>query len=100
MVMLPLPQGSKHFYKCLTVVVVIGLHVFVVWTHDVVHMSCAFSFFFFLQCVLPCIQQPMGSTHARVKFMFEVSSNKRLSTQFVVEVGCNARAENFTLAMQ
>ncbi len=29
--MLPLPQGSKHFYKCLTVVVVIGLHVFVVW---------------------------------------------------------------------
>jgi hypothetical protein len=31
MVMLPLPQGSKHFYKCLTVVVVIGLHVFVVW---------------------------------------------------------------------
>jgi len=24
-------QGSKHFYKCLTVVVVIGLHVFVVW---------------------------------------------------------------------
>ncbi|ODL95404.1 energy transducer TonB [Acinetobacter pittii] len=31
MVMLPLPQGSKHFYKCLTVMVVIGLHVFVVW---------------------------------------------------------------------
>lgn len=31
MVMLLLPQGSKHFYKCLTVVVVIGLHVFVVW---------------------------------------------------------------------
>lgn len=31
MVMLPLPQGLKHFYKCLTVVVVIGLHVFVVW---------------------------------------------------------------------
>lgn len=31
MVMLPLPQGPKHFYKCLTVVVVIGLHVFVVW---------------------------------------------------------------------
>ncbi|WP_349913292.1 energy transducer TonB [Acinetobacter pittii] len=30
-VMLPLPQGPKHFYKCLTVVVVIGLHVFVVW---------------------------------------------------------------------
>ena len=29
--MLPLPQGPKHFYKCLTVVVVIGLHVFVVW---------------------------------------------------------------------
>lgn len=31
MVMLPLPKGPKHFYKCLTVVVVIGLHVFVVW---------------------------------------------------------------------
>ncbi|MCU4430290.1 energy transducer TonB [Acinetobacter pittii] len=31
MVMLSLPQGPKHFYKCLTVVVVIGLHVFVVW---------------------------------------------------------------------
>lgn len=31
MVMLPLPQGPKHFYKCLTIVVVIGLHVFVVW---------------------------------------------------------------------
>ncbi len=31
MVMLPLPQGPKHFYKCLTVVVVIGLHVFVIW---------------------------------------------------------------------
>ncbi|EXR42433.1 energy transducer TonB [Acinetobacter sp. 1294243] len=31
MVKLPLPQGPKHFYKCLTVVVVIGLHVFVVW---------------------------------------------------------------------
>ncbi|MGE8600511.1 MAG: TonB family protein [Acinetobacter calcoaceticus] len=31
MVMLPLPQGPKHFYKYLTVVVVIGLHVFVVW---------------------------------------------------------------------
>lgn len=31
MFMLPLPQGPKHFYKCLTVVVVIGLHVFVVW---------------------------------------------------------------------
>ncbi|WP_151827077.1 energy transducer TonB [Acinetobacter oleivorans] len=31
MVMLPLPQGPKHFYKCLTVVVVIGVHVFVVW---------------------------------------------------------------------
>ncbi|KKC43240.1 energy transducer TonB [Acinetobacter sp. V2] len=31
MVMLPLPQGLKHFYQCLTVVVVIGLHVFVVW---------------------------------------------------------------------
>ncbi|CAI3100533.1 hypothetical protein MWMV2_MWMV2_01050 [Acinetobacter oleivorans] len=31
MVMLPLPQGPKHFYKCLTVVAVIGLHVFVVW---------------------------------------------------------------------
>ena len=31
MVMLPLPQGPKHFYKCLTVVVVIGLHVFAVW---------------------------------------------------------------------
>lgn len=31
LVMLPLPQGPKHFYKCLTVVVVIGLHVFVVW---------------------------------------------------------------------
>lgn len=31
MVMLPLPQGPKHFYKCLTVVVIIGLHVFVVW---------------------------------------------------------------------
>lgn len=31
MVMLPLPQAPKHFYKCLTVVVVIGLHVFVVW---------------------------------------------------------------------
>ncbi|MFP0263594.1 energy transducer TonB [Acinetobacter pittii] len=31
MVMLPLPQGPKHFYKCLTVVMVIGLHVFVVW---------------------------------------------------------------------
>lgn len=30
-VMLPLPQGPKHFYKCLTVVVVIALHVFVVW---------------------------------------------------------------------
>ncbi|EKK06621.1 TonB-dependent receptor [Acinetobacter baumannii Naval-72] len=29
--MLPLPQGPKHFYKCLTVVMVIGLHVFVVW---------------------------------------------------------------------
>lgn len=29
--MLPLPQGPKHFYKCLTVVVVIALHVFVVW---------------------------------------------------------------------
>ncbi len=29
--MLPLPQRPKHFYKCLTVVVVIGLHVFVVW---------------------------------------------------------------------
>lgn len=31
MVMLPLLQGPKHFYKCLTIVVVIGLHVFVVW---------------------------------------------------------------------
>lgn len=31
MVMLTLPQGPKHFYKCLTIVVVIGLHVFVVW---------------------------------------------------------------------
>lgn len=31
MVMLPLPQGPKHFYKCLTVIVVIGLHVFAVW---------------------------------------------------------------------
>ncbi|ARD29848.1 energy transducer TonB [Acinetobacter lactucae] len=31
MVMLPLSQRPKHFYKCLTVVVVIGLHVFVVW---------------------------------------------------------------------
>jgi TonB family protein len=31
MVMLPLPQGPKHFYKCLTVAVVIGLHVFAVW---------------------------------------------------------------------
>lgn len=31
MVILPLPQGPKHFYKCLTVVVVIGLHVFAVW---------------------------------------------------------------------
>ncbi|WP_342370812.1 energy transducer TonB [Acinetobacter sp. D009] len=31
MFMLPLPQGPKHFYKCLTVVVVIGLHVFAVW---------------------------------------------------------------------
>lgn len=31
MVMLPLPQGPKHFYKCLTVVVVIGLRVFAVW---------------------------------------------------------------------
>lgn len=31
MTMLPLPQEPKHFYKCLTVVVVIGLHVFVVW---------------------------------------------------------------------
>lgn len=31
MVMLLLPQGPKHFYKCLTVVVVIGLHVFAVW---------------------------------------------------------------------
>ncbi|MFW1773802.1 energy transducer TonB [Acinetobacter seifertii] len=31
MVMLPLPQGPKHFYKCLTVVMVIGLHMFVVW---------------------------------------------------------------------
>ncbi|MFA2970451.1 energy transducer TonB [Acinetobacter pittii] len=31
MVMLPLPQGPKHFYKCLTLVVVIGLHVFAVW---------------------------------------------------------------------
>lgn len=30
-VMLPLPQGPKHFYKCLTVVVVIALHVFAVW---------------------------------------------------------------------
>lgn len=30
-VQLPLPQGPKHFYKCLTVVVVIGLHVFAVW---------------------------------------------------------------------
>ncbi|WP_127494045.1 energy transducer TonB [Acinetobacter calcoaceticus] len=30
-VQLPFTQGSKHFYKCLTVVVVIGLHVFVVW---------------------------------------------------------------------
>lgn len=29
--MLPLPQGPKHFYKYLTVVVVIGLHVFAVW---------------------------------------------------------------------
>lgn len=28
---LPLLQGPKHFYKCLTVAVVIGLHVFVVW---------------------------------------------------------------------
>ncbi|MFV5642166.1 energy transducer TonB [Acinetobacter oleivorans] len=28
---LHLPQGPKHFYKCLTVAVVIGLHVFVVW---------------------------------------------------------------------
>lgn len=28
---LPFTQESKHFYKCLTVVVVIGLHVFVVW---------------------------------------------------------------------
>ncbi|WP_416040595.1 energy transducer TonB [Acinetobacter lactucae] len=31
MVKLPLLQGPKHFYKCLTVVVVIALHVFVVW---------------------------------------------------------------------
>ncbi len=31
MVMLPLPQVSKHSFKCLTVVMVIGLHVFVVW---------------------------------------------------------------------
>lgn len=31
MFILPLPQRPKHFYKCLTVVVVIGLHVFVVW---------------------------------------------------------------------
>ncbi|WP_343682737.1 energy transducer TonB [Acinetobacter baylyi] len=31
MVMLPLPQGPKHFYKCFTVAVVIALHVFVVW---------------------------------------------------------------------
>lgn len=31
MIMLHLPQGPKHFYKCLTVAVVIGLHVFVVW---------------------------------------------------------------------
>lgn len=31
MVKLPLPQGSKHSFKCLTVVMVIGLHVFVVW---------------------------------------------------------------------
>lgn len=30
MVMLPFSQGPKHFYKCLTVVVVISLHVFVV----------------------------------------------------------------------
>lgn len=30
-VQLPLTQGPKHFYKCLTVAVVIGLHVFVVW---------------------------------------------------------------------
>lgn len=28
---LPFTQGPKHFYKCLTVAVVIGLHVFVVW---------------------------------------------------------------------
>ncbi|MBP2605295.1 energy transducer TonB [Acinetobacter calcoaceticus] len=28
---LPFTQESKHFYKCLTVAVVIGLHVFVVW---------------------------------------------------------------------
>ncbi|KJH65260.1 energy transducer TonB [Acinetobacter calcoaceticus] len=28
---LPLLQGPKHFYKCLTVAVVIGMHVFVVW---------------------------------------------------------------------
>lgn len=31
MVKLPLTKWPKHFYKCLTVVVVIGLHVFVVW---------------------------------------------------------------------
>ncbi|AQZ80907.1 energy transducer TonB [Acinetobacter calcoaceticus] len=31
MAMLPFTQEPKHFYKCLTVVVVIGLHVFVVW---------------------------------------------------------------------
>ncbi|ENU08296.1 energy transducer TonB [Acinetobacter calcoaceticus] len=28
---LPFTQGPKHFYKCLTVAVVIGLHVFAVW---------------------------------------------------------------------
>ncbi|MEB3865594.1 TonB family protein [Acinetobacter sp. IK31] len=31
MVKLPLTQWPKHFYKCLTVAVVIGLHVFAVW---------------------------------------------------------------------
>lgn len=31
MVKLPLTQWTKHFYKCLTVVVVIGLHVLAVW---------------------------------------------------------------------
>lgn len=31
MVKLPFTQWPKHFYKCLTVAVVIGLHVFAVW---------------------------------------------------------------------